>query len=407
MATYQIEDKALGPTEPARFVSPGDTSYDADLERAYAAKVRPLCQCRTDVALPLYIARRNGSLVLARMPGTGALHDPECDHFDAPRELNGLGAVEGRAVKEGEDGITELSLGFPLKRGPARAAPEALTSDKPSLKSNGQKLSMRGLLHVLWDQAQLTRWHPRMAGKRDWFVVRRELLKAADGCVAKRDNLAHRLFIPERWSDREKDAIARRQHETLGPVRMSRDAMMIVIGEVKEIKPGMRGERIVLRHLGNWSLSLDPEMTTRFYKRFEVELALWDAHGDKGRLIIAASFALNKAGYADICEVALMPVTETWLPYESAAEFGLVNQAVHEQRHFVKGMRVDLSRDVPIASLLLKDTLPPCAVHVHCATGEEDYDAARALVMTVPGVAHAEWVPGTSLPSTAISGHGA
>ena len=388
----------------ALVISPDHPAYAAHLERAYAEKLRPLCQCRPDVALPFYIARRSGALFVARMPGTGTLHDPECDHFEAPGDLSGLGSVDGRAVKENEDGTaTMLSLGFPLKRGPARAAPDALTSDKPSLKSTGQKLSMRGLLHVLWDRAQLTRWHPRMAGRRDWWIVRRELLKAADGCVAKGDNLARRMFVPEPWRERDKDAIAARQHETLAQVRLSHDTMMIVVGEVKTITPSPRGERIQLRHLGTFGLSMDPEMTKRFYKRFENELALWQADADHGHLIIAANFSMNAAGLPEICDVALMPVSAEWLPYESMVERQLLRQAVEDQRHFVKALRVDLPRERPIASLLLTDSVPPCAMHVHCATGDDEHDAARALVMTVPGVTHAEWTPGSPLPGRSVA----
>jgi hypothetical protein len=65
------------------------------------------------------------------------------------------------------------------------------------VKSTGQKLSMRGLLHVLWDRAELTHWHPKMAGKRSWFVVRRALLEAAASCKAKQEALPHVLFVPE------------------------------------------------------------------------------------------------------------------------------------------------------------------------------------------------------------------
>ena len=91
-----------------------------------------------------------------------------------------MGQVRGSAVLDDEaSGETSLKLGFPLSRGGARLAPAALTNDKPTVKSSGQKLSMRGLLHVLWDQPELTHWHPKIAGKRTWFVVRRALLEAA------------------------------------------------------------------------------------------------------------------------------------------------------------------------------------------------------------------------------------
>jgi hypothetical protein len=36
-----------------------------------------------------------------------------------------------------------------------------------------------------------------MAGKRNWYVVRRQLLQAAHGCKARGDGLGNVLFVPE------------------------------------------------------------------------------------------------------------------------------------------------------------------------------------------------------------------
>jgi hypothetical protein len=61
-----------------------------------------------------------------------------------------------------------------------------------------------------------------------------------------------------------------------------------------------------------------------------------------------------------------MPVTAEWLPYESSDERYLIAKAVAEKRRFVKGLRVNLDADTPIASLVLKDTgEDACAIHIH------------------------------------------
>ena len=163
-----------------RSVAEGD-DFQQLLAKAYAQKAQVLCECRKGTDLPLYISHRNDRYVLARWPGSGARHATACDHYEAPDYLTGMGQVRGSAILDDEtSGETALKLGFPLSRGSARLAPAALTNDKPAVKSSGQKLSMRGLLHVLWDRAELTHWHPKMAGKRSWFVVRRALLEAVE-----------------------------------------------------------------------------------------------------------------------------------------------------------------------------------------------------------------------------------
>ena len=75
---------------------------------------------------------------------------------------------------------------------------------------------MRGLLHVLWDRAELTHWHPKMAGKRSWFVVRRALLpEGRPGEEAKSAALASYLlfdgaFTRELMALGRADTLARR-----------------------------------------------------------------------------------------------------------------------------------------------------------------------------------------------------
>ena len=385
-----------------RSVAEGDELQQL-LAKAYAQKAQVLCECRKGTDLPLYISHRNDRYVLARWPGSGARHATACDHYEAPDYLTGMGQVRGSAILDDEtNGETALKLGFPLSRGSARLAPAALTNDKPTVKSSGQMLSMRGLLHVLWDRAELTHWHPKMAGKRSWFVVRRALLEAAASCRAKQEALPHVLFVPESFKLEEKEDIRARRRAALERVYRSSDEMMVVVGEIKEILAAHGAERIVLRHVGDMPFVMDPDMARRFHKRFAGELALWQAqHGGKGEqdhLVIAGSFARRREGTFDLIEVALMPVTAEWLPYETSDERYLIAKAVAEKRRFVKGLRVNLDADTPIASLVLKDTgEDACAVHIH----DRDNEVAEPLeaLLSGQGVAHQFWKEGEPLPA--------
>ena len=368
------------------------------LREAYARKSPASCECRKGAELPLYIARRQNRYVLARWPGSGAHHACACDHYEAPDYLTGMGQVRGSAVIDDETiGETNLKLGFPLSRGSARLAPAALTNDKPEVKSSGQKLSIRGLLHVLWDRAELTHWHPKMAGKRGWFVVRRALLEAAASCRAKQEALPHVLFVPESFRLEEKEDIRARRRASLARVYASRDAMMVVVGEIKEIVPAHGAEKIVLRHVGDMPFVMDEDMARRFHKRFAGELALWQAQDGKGHLVMAGSFSRRREGTFDLIEVALMPVTAEWLPYETSDERYLVAKAVAEKRRFVKGLRVNLASDTPIASLVLTDTGEDAsAIHIH----DRDNEVAGPLEALVAGreAAHHFWKEGEPLP---------
>lgn len=370
------------------------------LAEAHSRKQKAYCLCRKGEALPLYIALRYDKWVLARWPGSGADHATSCDHFDAPDTLTGLGQVRGSAVIDDEDsGESTLKVGFPLSRGAARAAPSALTNDKPAIKSTGQKLSMRGLLHYLWDRAELTHWHPKMAGKRNWFVVRRALLEAAARCRVKQQPMMAALFIPETYrSDDDVQGWAARKRAALARVKASAENLMILIGEVKDIREDNHQKRVFVRHNGEESFDMDVEMSRRFEKRFAEEIGLWRRPNNEGHLIVAGSFCRRRSGLLDLVEVTVMPVTAQWLPYESVEEEQLVTEAARLKRRFVKGMRVNLERDVPIANLVLKDT-GDVATAVYLHDPQERVGEPLAARMDTTGIDHAIWVRGEALPA--------
>ena len=332
-------------------------TFQTALEQAQARKFKVFCLCRTSQNLRMYIARRHDRLVLARWPGSGSDHATSCDHFEAPDHLTGMGQVKGGAVIEDEEsGEALLKVQFPLTRGAARAAPTALSNDKSTVKSTGQKLSMRGLLHFLWDKAELTHWHPKMAGKRSWFVVRRALLEAASGCRVKQKPLSEVLFVPESFDKRNVEGWRSRRDAALQRVRFSREDMLIAIGELKEVTVKNMTERVVLKHAG-LGFSMDADMARRFHKRFGDLIEARENLDDRGaQIVFMGSFSGTREGSLQLVECTMMLVTREWIPFETIADFDMIGSALHAGRRFVKAMRVNLEREVPIASLFLKDT---------------------------------------------------
>ncbi|MGL1180932.1 DUF1173 family protein, partial [Vibrio parahaemolyticus] len=75
--------------------------------------------------------------------------------------------------------------------------------------------------------------------------------EAAASCRTKQEALPHVLFVPESFKVEEKEEIRARRRAALARVYASRDEMMVVVGEIKEIVPAHGAERIVLRHVGD------------------------------------------------------------------------------------------------------------------------------------------------------------
>jgi hypothetical protein len=310
----------------------------------------------------MYVARlagANGGYIVKRMPDTGSHHAPDCPSYEPPAELSGQGQVLGSAITEDPaTGETTLRLDFPLTTLPGRSQMPPAGGESDSVGSDGIGLSLRGLLHYLWDQAELTRWHPGFAGKRTWATVRRHLLQAAEHKLARGDALRARLYVPEPFSIDQRDAInARRltqwQHVVAAPGKPQH--LMLLIGEVKEIVPARYGFKAIVKHMPDQAFAIDAQLYRRLERRFEPELALWGATDDI-HMVLVATFGVTNAGVPAIAEMSLIPVTAQWLPIEDSFERQLVDHLVAEGRAFIKGLRYNLHRDQCVASVMLTDT---------------------------------------------------
>src|SRR4051812_31696457 len=173
---FQVGDATLGANDP---------QLGPALADAHARRIRPFCLCREPGA-PLYVARVAGQFIAKRMPGTGGQHDPGCEAYEAPPELSGFGDLVGRAIQEDADaGVTVLRLGFSLSRTGGRPGPSPVTREADSVKADASKLSLKATLHYRWEDAGFNRWSERMTGKRNWFIIRKPLLQAAENKITK------------------------------------------------------------------------------------------------------------------------------------------------------------------------------------------------------------------------------
>lgn len=359
-----METSAQGITAPSavyeiggRRLETGARSFADAVANAHAAHQRPRCMCLVE-GVEMYVARLGEGYIVKRMPDTGSHHAPDCPSYEPPADSSGLGQVLGSAITEDPaTGETTLRLDFALTKMPGRSQMPPAGSECDSVASDGSKLSLRSLLHYLWDQAELTKWHPGFSGKRTWATVHRHLLQAAENKLTRGDDLRTRLYVPEPFDLSQRDAInARRlaqwQHAVAAPGKPQR--LILLIGEIKEIAPARYGYKVVVKHVPDQTLAIDEQLYRRLGRRFAPELALWAASEDI-HMITIAIFGVGSTGVPAICEMSLMPVTRQWLPVADGFERQLVDRLVKEDRSFVKGLQYNVSRRDQIASATLTD----------------------------------------------------
>ena len=385
MTSYRIGDAIIGKS---------DSGFNELLGSAYKSKARPACLCRP-CGIGMYVVRVEGRFSIKRMPNTGGEHDPACGSYEPPGELSGLGPVIGSAIIESPElGTTALKLDFPLSKSSGRAAPVPGEVAADSVRTDGNKLTLRALLHYLWEQAGFQKWSPSMNGKRNWGVIRKYLLLAAEHKHTKGNELAKILYVPEPFAVERKDAITQRRvaqmaRVTEAPKHAGPRRLMLLIGEVKEIGASRHGHKLVIKHLPDFHFMMNGDVHKRLGMHFDMELSLWDTI-EGAHLLAVFTFGVNRAGVASVEEIGLMVTTGNWIPFENRADKFLLDALTREGRRFQKGMRYNLSATRPMASAVLTDTPAPTAMYIRPPGAGDDY--AQALDKLIRESKMASWV---------------
>lgn len=327
----------------------------------------------------MYIAQVGDQYIVKRMPLSGSEHDAACQSYDGPDELSGLAVLIGSAIQvDPESGLSALKVGFSLTKVGSRATPVAGANGADSVAGDTRKLSLRSLLQYLWHQAKLTAWTSRWYGKRHWWNIRWHLLEAARQMTVKGGMLSDVLFVPEPFRAHDKAAIEQRRSLVLAPALPPRSGprkLMVLVGEVKDISPARTGHRLIIKHVPDFPFMLDEQLHRRLRARFESELMLWSAD-EASHLMAIATFGLPPTGLAVIEEMALMVVSENWIPYESVYEKKLIDSLATLNLRSVKGLRYSLRPERPSATAVLQRQPRPLALYIIPPTVDETYEEA-------------------------------
>ena len=363
----------------------GEIGFQPLLARAYRNRVRPMCLCSVE-PVPVYITCLGGTFVLKRMPCTGGLHAVDCLHYEPPEGMSGSADIGAAISEDRHTGLTELNVDFSLSCTPSRPTSDRIASAVSSIHTTRPRLSLRGLLQFLWNEAELTTWKPAFAGKRTWAVVRHHLLRAAENKVLNGQLLATVMFVPESFSVSDKAQIAARRADRLAN-RLMRPGQgqgkMIVIGEIKEILPARCAFNIVLKHLPDLPFSIEANVHRRMIQNFNDEVSLWRSPVDV-HLVLAATFTLASGGHPMIDTMCLLTTSAKWIPADDAFELRLVDSLVHQCRSFRKFQRLNLKVPSLSPSAVLLDVKPAPIGLALLRDGDDSVDATTAAESDSP-----------------------
>jgi hypothetical protein len=348
MAVYDVQGELIdGSSERLQLV----------LEAAYRGGCRPLCMC-TSTGVPMYIAKVSGRYVLKRMPNSGQNHHPDCESFDLPGELSGRARLsDGVIGHDDQSGLTSLKLDFSLsKLNVSRSAPEP-SGATSAVEANPKKLTLKSLLHCLYEDAGLNRWSPRMKGKRKWGVVYKFLQQAAQKSLVRGAPLSDIMLIPEPFSMERKDSLALDHKRFIGKLKPvgRKTPYGICVGEVKSIENAKFSYKLMIKHLPGVPLYLDGDLFKKLAKTFAPEMALL-LEDESVHILAIATFYVSASGNPHVDSMSLMAVDSHWIPFDSPEEREVISIAIDSDRRFIKGLRYNLPGTAVMANLLFSDT---------------------------------------------------
>ncbi len=391
---FSIKGNVLGVDDPR---------LQAALAQIHETPERPRCLC-VPGGVEMYVAHHR-QFVVKRMPETGSQHHPGCPSYEPELQQSGLGELVGEAVLESALGSIELRVDFPWTRATGRGVPRGEPQDASEVEVPRRRMSLRALMHFLFERAGFNRWSPAMEGKRNQGVLHKYLQEAAENVAVKGVALAERLYVPEPFSEAGKVDAARRRREKLAVLRPreGQSPLAVVLGEFKASYGTPLGHRVWIRHMPDAPLLIAAKAWERIERVFAPLFEARDADtGHKPRLMMAALIRARREHTYEIDAASLMLTSEHWIPVEGIHELPLVQALVDQQRRFVKPLRYDAKSASGFPNVLLLDAgSVPVPLHVVSAFLDLKEQAAKALALRTGD--DTLWVWHTNEPMPALA----
>lgn len=323
----------------------------ARLALAHTAGRTPRCLC-VSRGVDMYVGRRLGRHYLARLPGTGPLHDAACPSVDDANFFSGASCYAPAILKEGDDGVTSVPLGRKLPRGSQLAA-----------------MSLEGLLDLLIEEAGLNSCEPG-ARRVSWAQAQRAIAAAAGRLAIEQRLLSETLTVPPPF-DKERQA----ENEAFCHARLLLAGRPMLLAPLREARATDRGTLLTVKHLPGWKIFVPARVGAAMEQRHRGGVSL--AQPPRYGLCLVRLVDAGRNGMFLADELALRRTDPSLMPSASDQDEAVAAWLASLGRPFMHPLRFDAPLEQPLADFALTDGDAPHPVFVLAATGCKAMDEAK------------------------------
>jgi hypothetical protein len=346
-------------------------------------KAEVICQCPGvgDKRLSIHYLSRTDSFYIARYPGTTHGHAPDCrfgvEGKETPTEEGGsVAAVE--ALGDGTLRI-KLEIGLKLRSfgddddGQTRERRMA-TDRRTGYRTRKPATALLGLLHLLWEKAGIARWHPGMIGKRNTNVVMWRVMKAAEAILALDVPLGNVLCVAAHEEDSD---LAEGNRQAVRRAIANNERLVVVAPLAKHAgraDPFGGGRLHIAGFYGIPYLAIEEDLRGAVIERFLPRIEAWK-QGFRTVAILQAE--PREDGLALVREMALMTVSEAWIPLDSMLE-GRVEEKLRAERRAFRKPLIQADDEPTLPDFWLDDTGGGRSVPMEVfGMDDEDYEKRK------------------------------
>ena len=342
------------------------------------------CLCRTPPLRLVTRCTQAGRHHLACWPGEGPRHHPQCAFHRLDPELSGRGAYR-EAIRETGAGVS-ITFAAPLVSQPSEPRAVVSASVYPGL--GRRSVGLVGLLHYLWESAELTAWSAG-SRRRGWATVAQALGEQISGCTISRQPAERVLYVVPPFRAESAEVNLAGFDDFMGRLRGDRRRIRrgFVLGEIKADRLTEYGVRYQLSHLGRQrQVFVDAEVDARLRRSYRSAFSAAAAEVG-GRRVALFYVERSAGGYAVAVDAAVMLTSGDYIPADSSHEVRMADALAAAGRSFVKPLAFDGAGGDAVTSSVFPDFVltdqERAYVEVWGLPGRADYERRKAEKLAV------------------------